>query len=123
MSEGGPENATGVLAVHDSPTVTVVVSLGAGRPGIGRRVARPPRTKNRGIRRARDDARRGTPPRATRPGRYRADQGEMPGRATGKLDSGPNSGFALWSAHFEQIAWLHRRRRPHTRSGSQCEYC
>src|SRR5258707_8184193 len=84
---------------------------------------RPPRTKNRGIRGARDDARRGTPPRATRPGRYRADQGEMPGRATGKLDSGPNSGFTIWSAHVAQIAWLHRRRRPHPRSGSQCEYC
>jgi len=47
------EDATGALAVHDSAAVTVVVSLGAGGSGIGRRAARPPRTKNRGIRRAR----------------------------------------------------------------------
>src|SRR2546426_12598628 len=99
MSKGGWEYATGALAVHDSPTVTVVVSLGAGGPGIGRRAARAPRTKNRGIRRARDDARRGVPPRATRPRRYRANQREVPRRATCKLDSGPNSGFARWSAH------------------------
>src|SRR5256884_6851234 len=39
-SEGGPENATGTLAVHDSPKTAVVVSRGAGRPGTGRRAAR-----------------------------------------------------------------------------------
>src|SRR5439155_1065996 len=76
------EDATGALAVHDSAAVTVVVSPGAGGPAIGRRAARPPRTKNRGIRRARDGARdgasRGAPSRATRSGRYRADQREMP---------------------------------------------
>src|SRR5437867_2510461 len=98
MSEGGPENATGVLAVHDSPTVTVVVSLGAGGPGIGRRVARPPRTKNRRIHSARHEARRGAPPRATRPGRHRADQREMPRRAPRKLDSRFRAGFALQPA-------------------------
>src|ERR1700739_1832043 len=43
------ENATGTLAVHDSTAAAVVVSLGAGGPRIGRRAARPPRTKNRGI--------------------------------------------------------------------------
>src|SRR5438034_7469935 len=50
------------LSLHDalpiySTAAAVVVSLGAGGPGIGRRAARPPRTKNRGICRARDDAR------------------------------------------------------------------
>src|SRR5204863_93989 len=50
-----------------------VIALGADGPGIGRRAARPRPTKNRGIRGARDDARRGTPPRAPRLGRYRAD--------------------------------------------------
>src|SRR2546430_9066634 len=99
-SEGGPENATGALAVHDSPAAAVVVSLGAGGPGIGRRAARPPRTKNRGIRRARDDARRGAPPCAPRLGRYRADQGEMPRCATRELDSRPNSGFTLRATAF-----------------------
>src|SRR5207249_1881602 len=78
MNEGGSENATETLAVHDSAATAVVVPLGAGGPGIGRRAARPPRTKNPGICRARDDARRGAPPRTTRPGRYRADQREMP---------------------------------------------
>src|SRR5207249_10182790 len=84
--------ATGALAFHDSPAAAVIVSLGASGPGIGRRIARSPRPKNRRIRRARDDARRGTPPRAARPGRYRADQREMPRRATCKLDSGFRSG-------------------------------
>src|SRR5215467_15217720 len=73
--------ATGALATHDSPTAAVVVSWRAGRPRTGRRAARPPRTKNRGIHRARDDPRRSTPPRAARPGRDRADQREMPRRA------------------------------------------
>src|SRR5215467_13663265 len=103
MSEGGSEHATGALAVHDSATVTVLVSLDAGGPGIGRRVARPHRTKNRGIRRARDDARRGASPRATRPGWYRANQREMPRCATFELDSELRTGFALWSAHIAQI--------------------
>src|SRR5205807_5378800 len=77
MNEGGSENATETLAVHDSAATAVVVPLGAGGPGIGRRAARPPRTKNRGIRRARDDVGGSAPPRANRPGRYRADQREM----------------------------------------------
>src|SRR5213080_1419489 len=88
MNEGGSENATETLAVHDSAATAVVVPLGAGGPGIGRRAARPPRTKNPGICRARDDARRGAPPRTTRPGRYRADQREMPRRSPRELDSG-----------------------------------
>src|SRR5207249_11384137 len=92
MSRGGSENATGALAVHDSPAAPVIVSLGAGGPGIGRRAARPPRTKNRGIRRTRDDARRGTPSRATGPRWYRADQREMPRRAACKSDSGLRTG-------------------------------
>src|SRR5437016_4672299 len=50
-------DATGALATHDSPAAAVVVSLGAGGPGIGRRTARPPRTKSRGIRRKRDRTR------------------------------------------------------------------
>src|SRR5215472_9806086 len=50
MSEGGSENATKASAVYDSTAATVVVSLGAGGPGIGRRAARPPRPKNRRIR-------------------------------------------------------------------------
>src|SRR5215472_18442006 len=98
MSKGGSEDATGALAVHDSATVTVVVSLGAGGPGIGRRAPLPPRTKNRGIRGARNDARRGSASGAPRPGRYRADQREMPRRAQSNLDSGPRSGFAIRSA-------------------------
>src|SRR5262249_20434435 len=80
--ETGVGHATGALAVHDSIAAAVAVSLGAGGPGIGRRAARPPRTKNRGIRRKRNDATGGAAPRATRPGRYRADQTEMPRRAT-----------------------------------------
>src|SRR5215472_18464785 len=99
MSRGGWEYATRALAVYDSPAAAVVVSLGAGGPGIGRRVARPPRTKNRGIRRARDDARRGAPPRATQLGRHRADQREMPRCAQGELDSRLRTGSALWLAH------------------------
>src|SRR6266513_5548317 len=95
MSKGGPEYATGALAVHDSPAVTVVVSLGAGGPAIGRRAARAPRTKNRRIRRARDDARRGVPPRAARPGWHRANQREVPRRPPRELDSGLRSGFAI----------------------------
>src|SRR5213083_415740 len=116
MSKGGWEYATGALAVHDSATVTVVVSLGAGGPGIGRRAARAPRTKNRGIRRARDDARRGAPPRAARTGRYRANQREMPRRPPRKLDSGFHSGFALQPAHAAQIARIHWRRDFHPRA-------
>src|SRR5919108_4770242 len=104
MSEGGPENATGALAVHDSPAAAVVASLGAGGPGIGRRAARPPRTKNRGIRCKRDGAGRGVPPCAPRPGRYRADQREMPRRAPRELDSRLRTGFALRSADVAQVA-------------------
>src|SRR5881394_1862802 len=113
MSEGGPENATGALAIHDPITVTVVVPLGASRPGFGLRAARPPPTKNRGIRGAGNDARRSAAARATRPGRYRADQREMPRRATRKLDSRLRTGFALWPAHVAEISRLHRRRRAH----------
>src|SRR2546429_84090 len=116
MNEGGSENATETLAVHDSTAAAVVVPLGAGGPGIGRRAARPPRPKNRRIRRARDDARRGTPPRAARPGRYRADQREMPRRATCKLDSGFRSGFALRGALAAQISRFCRNCRPHARA-------
>src|SRR5215472_3385616 len=112
MSRGGWEYATRALAVYDSPAAAVVVSLGAGGPGIGRRVARPPRTKNRGIRRARDDARRGAAPRATRPGWYRANQGEMPRCAPCDLDSELPPGLALWSPHIAQISRLHRGRHP-----------
>src|SRR2546429_9280040 len=65
-SEGGPENATGTLAVHDSPKTAVVVSRGAGRPGTGRRAARPRRTKNRRIRRKRDGTRGSAAAGATR---------------------------------------------------------
>src|SRR5207244_10281276 len=115
MNEGGSENATETLAVHESAETAVVVPLGAGGPGIGRRAARPPRTKNRGIRRARDDVGGSAPPRANRPGRYRADQREMPGRATSKLDSGLNSGFALQSAHAPKISRLHRCCGPDSR--------
>src|SRR5207247_4757408 len=122
MSKGGWEYATGALAVHDSATVTVVVSLGAGGPGIGRRAARSPRTKNRGIRRARDDARRGAPPRAARTGRYRANQREMPRRATCKLDSGLRSGFALWSTPIAEISRLHRRRYSDARAWHRCKH-
>src|SRR6266704_2430052 len=107
MNEGGSENATETLAVHDSAAAAVVIPLGAGGPGIGRRAARAPRTKNRGIRGKRDDARRGAPPCATRPGRYRANQREMPRRTPRKLDSGPDSGFALRSADAAQILRLH----------------
>src|SRR5437588_9516576 len=96
MSEGGPEHATGALAVHDSPAAAVVVSLGAGGPAIGRRAARAPRTKNRGIRGARDDARGSASSRATRLGWYRADQREMPRCPPRELDCGFRSGFALW---------------------------
>src|SRR6266566_4502457 len=108
--------ATGALAVHYTVAVTVVVSLGAGGPGTGRRAARPPRKKNRGIRRTRDDARRSAPPCATRPGRYGADQREMPRYATGKLDSRFRSGFALWSADVTQIPRIHWRRDFHPRA-------
>jgi PadR family transcriptional regulator PadR len=38
-------DATGALAVHDSATAAVVVSPGAGGPGIGRRVARGAKSK------------------------------------------------------------------------------
>src|SRR5437867_10437333 len=107
MNEGGSENATETLAVHDSAATAVVVPLGAGGPGIGRRAARPPRTKNPGICRARDDARRGAPPRTTRPGRYRADQREMPRRAQSELDSRLLSGFALWVSHAPQVSRFH----------------
>src|SRR5437016_12254030 len=116
MSKGGWEYALGALAVHDSATVTVVVSLGAGGPGIGLRALRPPGTKDRGIRRKRDDARRGAPPRATRYGWYRAEQREMPRRAQSELDSRLHTGFALWSPHAAQVAGVHLRRRPHTGS-------
>src|SRR5207253_4189181 len=107
--------ATGALAVHDPTTATVFVSLGAGGPGIGRRTARPPRTKSRKIHRARHEARRGAPPRATRPGRYRADQREMPRRAPRELDSGLRSGFALRTAHIAQVSQLHLCRCADTR--------
>src|SRR6184192_1786315 len=107
MSKGGWEDATGALAVHDSATVTVVVSLGAGGPAIGRRAARSPRTKNRGIYGARDDPRGGASSRANRPGRYRADEREMPRRAQSELDSRFRSGLALWSARIAEISWLH----------------
>src|SRR6266480_7440833 len=116
MNEGGSENATETLAVHDSAATAVVVPLGAGGPGIGRRAARPPRTKNRGIRRARDDVGGSAPPRANRPGRYRAEQREMPRRAQSELDSRLHTGFALWSPHAAQVAGVHLRRRPHTGS-------
>src|SRR5207253_934098 len=100
----------------------VVVSPGAGGPGIGRRVARPPGTKNRGICRARDDARRSAPPCANRSGRYRADQREMPGGTPRELDSGPSSGFALWSAHVSEVARLHHCRCPDARARHWREY-
>src|SRR2546429_7106365 len=48
---------TTLFRSHDSTAAAVVVSLDAGGPGIGRRAARPPRTKNRGICRTRDDTR------------------------------------------------------------------
>src|SRR5256884_8346605 len=99
MSRGGSEYATGTLAVHDSPAAAVVVSLGPGGPGIGRRAARPPRTKNRGIRRKRNGTRGSAAARAARPRRYRADQREMPRGAPRKLDSGFRSGFALRDAY------------------------
>src|SRR5213080_3751434 len=118
MNEGGSENATETLAVHDSAATAVVVPLGAGGPGIGRRAARPPRTKNPGICRARDDARRGAPPRTTRPGRYRADQREMPRRPSRKLDSRFRTGFALRLEDVAQVPRLRRRRRPHP--GPRC---
>src|SRR2546429_177217 len=69
--------------------------------------ARPPGTKNRGIRRPRDGARRGAPSRATRPGRYRADEREMPRRAPRELDSRLRTRFALWSAHAAEGAGLY----------------
>src|SRR6266550_2220739 len=109
MNEGGSENATETLAVRDSAATAVVVPLGAGGPGIGRRAARPPRTKNPGICRARDDARRGAPPRTTRPGRYRADQREMPRRPSRKLDSRFRTGFALRLEDVAQVPRLRRR--------------
>src|SRR5213592_355391 len=99
MSKGGWEYATGALAVHDSATVTVVGSLGAGGPGIGRRAARPPRTKNRGIRRKRNGTGGSSSASAARPRRYRANQREMPRRAPRELDSRPDSGFALRTPH------------------------
>src|SRR5437016_12964630 len=112
MNEGGSENATETLAVHDSAATVVVVPLGAGGPGIGRRAARPPRTKSPGICRARDDARRGAPPRTTGPGRYRADQREMPRRTTRKLDSRLHSGFALRVATIANGSSVHQRNGP-----------
>src|SRR5215472_17954189 len=122
MSRGGWEYATRALAVYDSPAAAVVVSLGAGGPGIGRRVARPPRTKNRGIRRTRDDARRGIPPRAARPRWRGEDKGGVPRRTRRQLDSGFRSGFALWSAHGAQESWFRANRRPHARLRHRCEY-
>src|SRR6266513_2713484 len=116
MSEGGPENATGALVVHDSTAAAVVVSLGADGPGIGRRAARAPRTKNRGIRGARNDARSGAPPRAARPGWHRANQREVPRRPPRELDSGFRSGFALQPAHAAQIPRIHWRRDFHPRA-------
>src|SRR5437899_2583186 len=112
MNEGGSENATETLAVHDSAATAVVISLGAGGPGIGRRAARPHRTKNRGIRRARDDARGGASSRAPRPGRFRADQREMPRRPPRELDSGPNSGFTLRATAFANGPGVHERNSP-----------
>src|SRR5207302_10313652 len=96
----------GALVVHHSTAAAVVVSLGAGGPGPGRRAARPPRTKNRGIRGTRDDARGSVSPRANRPGRYRADQRAMPRRTTRKLASGLRSGFALRLADALEEPWL-----------------
>src|SRR5205807_249612 len=110
MSRGGPEYATGALAVHDSTAAAVVVSLDAGGPGIGRRTARPPGTENRGIHSARDDARGSAASRANRPGRYRANQREMPRRTTGKLDSRLRSGFVLRPANVAQIPRFHDGR-------------
>src|SRR5215831_7707211 len=95
MSEGGSENATKASAVYDSTAATVVVSLGGGGPGIGRRAARPPQTKDGGIRRPRDDARTSVPPRATGPGRYRANQRGMPRRSRRESRRDPFPGFAL----------------------------
>src|SRR2546429_2611806 len=63
-----------------SPAAAVIVSLDAGGPGTGRRVARPPRTKNRRIHSARHEARRGAPPRATRPGRSEEHTSELQSR-------------------------------------------
>src|SRR5439155_17113781 len=97
--EAEVEDATGALAVHDSTTVAVVGSPGAGGPACGRRAARSPRTKNRGIHGARDDAKRGASPRANRPRWYRANQREVPRRTTGELDSGFHAGFALRPTH------------------------
>src|SRR5438067_4141299 len=122
MNEGGSEYATGTLAVHDSTAAAVVVSLGTGGPGTGRRAARPPRTKNRGICRKRDGTGRSAAAGATRPRPYRAGQREMPRRATGKRDSGLRSGFALWSAHIAQISWLHGSRYPDARAWHRCEH-
>src|SRR5438046_8818045 len=104
MSRGGPEYATGALAVRDSIAAAVVAALGASGPGIGRRAARPHRTSNSGIRRARDDARSGAPACATRPGRYRADQREVPRRAQSEPDPRFDSGFALRSADVAQVS-------------------
>src|SRR5207302_9683348 len=112
MNEGGSENATETLAVHDSAATAVVVPLGAGGPGIGRRAARPPRTKNRGIRRARDDVGGSAPPRANRPGRYRADQRGMPSHVARKLDSGLNSRFAPRVATIANGSSVHQRNGP-----------
>src|SRR5436309_14706784 len=107
MSKGGWEYATGALAVHDSATVTVVVSLGAGGPGIGRRAARSPRTKNRGIRRKRDGTGGSAAARAARLRRNRKMQRGVSSHPPTELDSRPDSGFALWSAHAAEDAGLY----------------
>src|SRR5207244_11914918 len=97
-------------SVHDSNSVTVVVSTGEGGPGTRRRAARPPSTKNRGIRCKRDDARRSVASCATRPGRYRADQREMSRYATRKVEAVSRSGYPVWCAPVGQISAIPRGR-------------
>src|SRR5207244_13530845 len=100
MSKGGWEYATGALAVHDSATVTVVVSLGAGGPGIGRRAARSPRTKNRGIRRKRGGTGGSAAARAARLRRRRKMQRGVSWPTPTALGSRREQRLEWWDAMF-----------------------
>src|SRR5215472_16024515 len=72
---------------------------------------------------ARDDASRGAAPCASRLGRDRADQREMPRGATGELDSRPDTGHSLRPAHVSEVARLHHCRCSDARARHWRECC
>src|SRR6516165_3389542 len=78
--------------------------------------ARPPRPKNRGIRRARDDARTGAPPRAARPGRYRAGERKRAVSTHWSMVGNVSARYPLRIADAVEVSGVYKHRHPYVRA-------